>query len=503
MKMHKKYLALVLSVLFTLGFAVSAFADPVVAAGTTAITLGGDLRFQGEYRENIADFNDNVSNAADVSKYDGRVRINLTAVVSKTVSGKITLESAGFQTSLTNNSGGWNWGYPSTDAGASGLYAEGNASKRGPLAISEAWIQYKTTIGSIPASLKMGHFAIKVSNGLFFNHTDDLILLALDPTPALHIELFNAKLNEGVDVYATRVCVNNTTGAITTTTGAACGTGTTQLATSGTATGTTSNGGQGISNDSDAYAITLAYKGTGFNLGGDVTLINDQDFSAQGLQLYNYGLRADTKIGQVGIFADAEIQSGTAKADAGGTDIKYKGYAYLVGVNTTLGGYKVDLSYGLGSGDDNASDTKINTFITAGGGTVGLPTAPFVFGGKTKGVGVTAPSTTGANSGSTSRGLSNLTYYKAGITGNVSKNIVGTANYYILNASKQLSSVTPYDSRDIGAELDVKLTYTIEKNLVYTVDAGYLFAGDFFKNLTAGLEPDNAWGVVHGLTLSF
>ncbi|MDP3260151.1 MAG: hypothetical protein Q8M34_06160, partial [Thermodesulfovibrionales bacterium] len=57
----KKYLALVLGVLFTLGFAASAFAihaeipaetQAVVAKGTSQITLGGELRFRGELRNN-------------------------------------------------------------------------------------------------------------------------------------------------------------------------------------------------------------------------------------------------------------------------------------------------------------------------------------------------------------------------------------------------------------------------------------------------------------------
>ena len=57
----KKYLALVLGVLFTLGFAASAFAihaeipaetQAVVAKGSTQITMGGELRFRGELRNN-------------------------------------------------------------------------------------------------------------------------------------------------------------------------------------------------------------------------------------------------------------------------------------------------------------------------------------------------------------------------------------------------------------------------------------------------------------------
>ncbi|MDP2276981.1 MAG: hypothetical protein Q8K51_02040, partial [Nitrospirota bacterium] len=97
----KKYLALVLGVIFTLGFAASAFAihaeipaetQAVVAKGTTQITLGGELRFRGWYLENATGIRRAVSNPTDgVSQgwYDGRVRLRLQADVSKNTMGVV------------------------------------------------------------------------------------------------------------------------------------------------------------------------------------------------------------------------------------------------------------------------------------------------------------------------------------------------------------------------------------------------------------------------------
>src|SRR4030042_2228903 len=60
----KKYLALILGVLFVLSFAASAFAihaeipsetQAAVAKGSTQITLGGEIRVRGWYRDNISD----------------------------------------------------------------------------------------------------------------------------------------------------------------------------------------------------------------------------------------------------------------------------------------------------------------------------------------------------------------------------------------------------------------------------------------------------------------
>jgi hypothetical protein len=68
----------------------------------------------------------------------------------------------------------------------------------------------------------------------------------------------------------------------------------------------------------------------------------------------------------------------------------------------------------------------------------------------------------------------------------------------------------------MGWEIDAKVTYQIDTNLVYYVEGGYLIAGDFYKNHTRGkdsgtnfgdndrsADPDNAYTVRHGIILSF
>jgi len=106
----KKYLIVMLSVLFVMGTVGSAFAihaeipaetQAVVAKGTTQITLGGELRFRGEFKH-ATDLNSTSTpttgfdEAADDNdaKYDGRVRIRLQADVTKNTQGVIHLESA-------------------------------------------------------------------------------------------------------------------------------------------------------------------------------------------------------------------------------------------------------------------------------------------------------------------------------------------------------------------------------------------------------------------------
>ncbi len=56
---------------------------------------------------------------------------------------------------------------------------------------------------------------------------------------------------------------------------------------------------------------------------------------------------------------------------------------------------------------------------------------------------------------------------------------------------------------DAGWEVDLTADYKLGRNLTYFVEAGILFAGDFYKHLTGTDDPDDAYLVRHGVTLSF
>ena len=66
-----------------------------------------------------------------------------------------------------------------------------------------------------------------------------------------------------------------------------------------------------------------------------------------------------------------------------------------------------------------------------------------------------------------------------------------------LRATKTESGV----SKNIGWEVDAKMKYALAKNLTYQVDAGYLDAGNFYKD-TYG-EKKGATVLRHAITLSF
>ncbi|HBG92431.1 MAG: hypothetical protein A3J81_06300 [Nitrospirae bacterium RIFOXYB2_FULL_43_5] len=462
----KKYLALVLGVIFTLGFAVSAFAihaeipaetQAAVAKGSTQITIGGNLRFRGEFKHSL-DLNQStiLENADDNdARYDGRVRIRIQADVSKNTQGVIHLESG----SVTENK--YYWG---TSGTAGGVYRSIGNGKKGTLDILEAWIQHKFNIG-VPAGIKIGHMPVKLGNGIFFNHTkfgDDVIVFFIDPTKELHIGLLNLKLIEN-----------------------------------------TSN----ITDDSDAYIALLAYKGKGFNLSADYTRIEDQRgrittdgvytasalaASDNGTTLNNVGLRADATFGNLNIEADVELQSGKTDYAGSASDIKHKGRAYALNAKYKIAPATLSLGYGSGSGDNDSADLDNDVFVTAVQNTQLMT---FVYDYRVVGA-----------TGLTNTGIANTTYFKAGVAANLTKDLSANVNYYVLRATKAnsgtaINGLTTHTSKKIGSELDAKITYKLDKNLVYYVEGGYLWTGTFYDSAT--VVADDAYAVRHGLELSF
>jgi hypothetical protein len=479
----KKYLALVLGVIFMLGFAASAFAihaeipaetQAAVAKGSTQITLGGEIRFRGEYKF-ATDLNSNstpnansdqAANDSD-SKYDGRVRIRIQADVSKNTQGVIHLESG----SLNTDTYTWGSGLAGTGNQNAGVYPVGNG-KKGSLDILEAWILHKFDIG-VPAGIKIGHMPLALGNGIFFNHTkfgDDAIVFFMDPTKELHVGLLTIKIYEG-------------TGNVT--------------------------------DDADAYVALFAYKGKGFNVSGDVTLVDDKanhitsygladggttmSSRDKGTHLINYGLRADVTVGNLGLNADVEMQSGKSDYDSNRNpvvdDIAMKGKAYVIGASYKVNPATLSLAYGQGSGDSDSTDTKNGVFVTALSDTNNMT---YVYDYRVVGA-----------TGSLNRGIANTTYVKAGVKADLTKSLNADVNYYVLRATKNQSSSamnvgaagTAHLSKKIGSELDATVKYQLDKNLVYFVEGGYLWTGTFYDSTTVAAR--DAYAVRHGITLSF
>ncbi len=467
----KKYLVILLGAVFVLCFAASAFAihaeipaetQAVVTKGVQ-VTIGGDIRIRGEFDNNVNTFDDNT--ADHTSFYDERIRLNVNAQVTPNTVGYIEIEGTNGPTST-----GYTWGSP--DSGSKGVYFYGDA-KRAQLNLLEAWILHTGSgLLGMPAGIKVGHMALALGNKLFFDHTlfgDDAIVLFADPMKELHIAVLTAKFVEG-----------NTK----------------------------------LNDDSNAYVGLFSYTTKEFGLSGDVTYVDHQNTFLEGVafpkagiasfpaganaHLWNFGLRANADIAGFGLMADGEIQTGkVTDAPVPGGDIDFQGYAFLVGANYTFAPVKLGIAYAYGSGDNGNDPTKFKAFVTS---LSNYQHTTYVYDYKSpvhaeNYFGDTLP---GA-------GISNTQYIKVDASAPLAKDLSGYLAYYWLRAN-DLNSFQSVNgaNHDIGSEIDAKLTYKIDKNLVYYVEGGYLFAGDFYKSITVpGKSPDDAYAVRHGIQLTF
>ncbi len=468
----KKYLALILGAVFVLGFAASAFAihaeipaetQAVVAKGATQISIGGDLRFRGEATNNTLDFNSDASDHAEY--YDGRVRLSVDAKVTPNTEGLIMIEGTN-----GGNATAYNWGTNTAGVannnGAKGLYNAGNL-RPATFNILEAWILHTGSgLLGIPAGIKVGHMPLSLGNKLFFNHElfgDDAIVVFADPLKELHLVALTAKFKE-----------------------------------SQSGSSPSSVGPLGEEADATTYVGLFAYNTKEFGFSGDVTYVDDQKSTgtAGGIlagvptHFWNFGLRGNADLGGLGIKLDGEMQSGKIED----VDLKFRGWAVLAGLSYTLAPVKLGLDFAYGSGDDNGTDSKIKAFVTSQDSTQHFT---YVYDYRT----VNA-------CGTQYGGLCNTMYVKLDGSVDIAKDLNTYLALYWLQAAKKVIGVADAggaatDSKNIGTEIDAKITYKIDRNLNYWVEGGYLFAGNYWKVLTAPHGVDDAFAVRHGIQLSF
>ena len=435
----KKYLALILGVLFVLSFAASAFAihaeipsetTATVAKGATQITLGGELRVRGWYQNNIVSGLPADSNSQ--AWYDQRVRLSLDATVAPGVEGFVQLESSnGINGSATADNYVWGSQDPLGAAGTNG------GNKTSDLKVLQAWILYSGSgLLGFNSGLKIGHMPLALGHMEFFDHTkfgDDAIVFFMDPTKQLHVGLLTIKFMEGA---------------------------------------TSDN-----TDDLDGYVGLMTYKvNDTASLGVNYTYLNnsDGDFSHQ-----NLGIHGKASFAGVGLKGAADLQFG----ESGSTD--FGGYAVMLGADFKLNPVTLRANFAMGSGDDDATDNDNDAFITYLGADQHYT---LVYEYRVIPAG-----------GATATGLNNTTYYNLGVDYAASKDLSMSLDGYILRATEEIADGA---DKDAGWEVDAKIKYALAKNLSYQFDAGYFDAGDMYED-GYGIDAKSVTVLRHTLTLSF
>lgn len=434
----RKSLIIIISMLFVLGFIAAEYAY------ATDVTVSGSIRVRGALLHE-SDFDKSDSDFENTATTDQRTRLKVEAVVTPNTMGVIELESG------SNTSDVVTWGnsgnYPSA------IYPKGNA-KMGALYVRQAYILH-TGSGLLgkPAGFRVGHQLLKFGNGLFFDHTkygDEAIVLFVELQKGTDVTLLSIKLQENTPTE---------------------------------------------NDDATIYFLGVEHQLDNINLSADVVYLDDQVYLTspdRWLHLWNIGLRGDTKVGDITLKADVELQTGKSFGTTSAPDRRFKAYAVVIGADFKLSDINVGIEGAYGSGDQ--TDTaKYEGFVT-------LPHATgfaYLYDDKV----ATAAIAPDLTLGGLKAGINNTQYLKFHASKELTPELKANVAIYLLKASKIQSD--QYNSRNIGTEIDAKVTYNIDKNLNYYVEGGYLVAGDLYKNQTSGRDPDNVYGIRHGIILEF
>jgi hypothetical protein len=471
---------------------IPADSTAAIAKGGTQVTIGGEFRFRGSDYQNISDFNKyaatstgqsgtsvpglgtNAPGAAERAVFESRIRLSIEAKTSPNTIGFLQLEMAGNTGATGENQ---NWGTAGSTVNSYGSLHMGEDKSMAPQ-VMQAWLQHSGSgLLGIPAYVKVGHQPVTIGAGVFYNHNvygDDAIIAGITPIKGLDLTAAYVKLYEG-------------------------------LMDSG--------------DDADLYSLIATYAvNKDVVLGLNGTLVDLQNNGAlnsltaggtnQGkAQLYDLGAYVKANVAGFALKLTGDFQMGTYKPvpTIGITQKTYNGFAITGGAAYTFAPVTIALDLGYGSGD-NKTDDKISTFQTLQGHNMGNP-----------GTWVYEYIITNA-AGNLGGGLQNTIFGKLSAKADVMKDLNVSGAIAILEAAKKVygggslvmyQGGTPVNNKYIGTEVDFATTYQIDKGLKYFVEAGYLFAGNYWKGVsTAGYtsgtkKVSDPWGIRHGLQLNF
>ncbi len=372
------------------------------------------------------------------SKYDTRVRLKIDARVTPGTMGVLELESGDFDSDT------YTWG---ALAGATGIYQVSDY-KPTDMHIRQAYIAHQGSgLLGRTAGFKIGHMLFALGNGIFYDHSkfgDDGAIFWTGLGDG-EISFNYLKLDE----FRT-----------------------------------------GQNDDANAYALALEMPVGNINVSADVTYVDDQDLADDRtveMDLWNFGLRGDMNIAGLDVRGDIEFQTGEIQED-GMDDLDIGGYAFLVGADYAIGDISVGAEVAYGSGDDDPDDNDLDLFVTSLGSSQHYT---YVYEYRAM-----------SAAGGLSTGLSNTWYVNVGGSASPTPDLTTMLDLYYLQAAEDVSLKGGDEDDDLGWEVDAKVEYQIDKNLLYYIEGGYFWPGDAYKNHD-GDDADDAYAVRNGVILKF
>ncbi|MCL0041111.1 hypothetical protein M1M90_03360 [Thermodesulfovibrionales bacterium] len=249
--------------------------------------------------------------------------------------------------------------------------------------------------------------------------------------------------------------------------------------------------------DMNLYSIMAEHTipmGGDLTLGANYTLVTS-DMGAEPiyhrLNFSNFGLTAAGEFGCLVLGATADFQFGYIERVAM-ADLDFKGTAFTANVEYCLGVADVRAGFGIGSGPEagEVADNEFNMFLAVPGRVDELL---FIY----DDIVMSAAEGTGM-------GIANTTFFTVGASFEPTNTKEASVDIHFLRATESWPGATVgnlgYDD-EIGTEVKGEFEWQITRGLTYTLQAGILFAGDFYKH--GGVEPENVVAVDNALVLSF
>jgi hypothetical protein len=279
---------------------------------------------------------------------------------------------------------------------------------------------------------------------------------------------------------------------------------------------------EGLQNSSDDQTLYSGIITYAFNkdivAGVDVSFLQSQNGSALSAasgsttptpavlgwkaDLWNIGANIKANVAGFKLYATADIQAG--EANNLGTKYPFRGFALTGGAAYTFAPVTLGLDLGYGSGD-RKTDQKYTTFMTAQADQAKFSYWVYDY-------------FTINSAGNRDGGLQNLFQASINAKANVLNNLMLGANVSLLRAARKaygggnIVADVPIQtaSSNIGTEVDLYLNYQIDKGLRFYVDAGYLFAGNYWKSVPGmgyvsggQVKVSDPWAIRPGFILNF
>ena len=231
------------------------------------------------------------------------------------------------------------------------------------------------------------------------------------------------------------------------------------------------------------------YKRQGLNY----THVNNSDGD---LSLQNLGLHANGDIAGLKYAAEVDYQFGD------GDDKDFGGYGILAKVGYQFDPVNVRLSVARGSGDNDATDDKNKEFQTLVGNDNQGATARQTHYTQIYERTLQTAAAYNLLGNTRTTGIANTTYFNLGADVTPVKELGISLDGYLLRATKTKAFGDDV-SKNIGWEIDSKISYKLAKNLNYFIEAGLFKAGDFYEDAKGLTDQKTVKQAVHGLSLTF